>query len=776
MAYWAGSIRQLLFGVSQQIPKDRLDGQVEEQVNMTSDLVTGPRRRAPVRTISRVMDYTDPARLAQDNTNIGGTPAVLLVDTVTGTLVVADETTGTVLHTVTNSYLQAAKGSDIRMVTLSEEVFICNVSVKPTTAPWPGAAGLPDPTKAGYLYVVAGAFSKEYTLSVTNQTTGTTTSVDYTTPSSDPATAQPEAIITQLRTLAAANATIGTAAGVTYTQSGAYLYISAPFPITVSTDSGSAYIRGSNDSSIRDSSELPARLPGVADGYIIAVGATEAKTYYRWTNLRKRWIEDAKTSTQVTLTNMPLRLREAAGVYTLEAPEYERRASGDSTSNPSFKFTQFGITGLSAIQGRLVILSNEYVAMSGSNQPLRWYRSSVATLVDDDPIEVAASAAIATPYEYALQFNKDLVLFAQSHQGIVPGAGILTPRSAVATVATRYTYQPGVSPVQTGRTIFYPSPRSQGFSGIWEMAPSQFTDTQVQADDSTGHIPRYIQGPVRLIAASTTTNIVVIGTAIPNELIVHEYLWQGAEKAHASWHRWEFAHPVLAAYFAGDRLICLFGIAGEVVLCEIDLRVGAGAGGATVGRLDFSTELTCTVAGQLSMPLWMYSIHDPDDLWLFKTGGDNAYLKERVLSVSGTDPVVLSAPAAEVGDVYTVGSLFESVLTPTRPILKDQNGVPITTERTQLHRLVVSLENTGELTFTIEDAARAPFEYTTTPLRLFSQELGAGTPLAASAPVNVPCRVDMQSAIVSMRTRDVYDMNVTSLEYGFRYNQRYRRQ
>ena len=776
MSYFAGSYRQLLFGVSQQVAKDRLEGQVEIQENMTSDVVTGPRRRAPVRAIAEVAAYTDSSRIAQDKTNIGGRDATVLVNAVTGQVTVVADDTGAVLFSGINTYLIAPAGKNIRLTTLGDAVFLLNTTVKPTSAAWAGASGLPDPEKTGYIYVVAGGFSKQYNLTVTNRDTNVTTTVTHTTHATDAAQAQPEYIITQLRTAAQANANIGTGAGVVYAQTGAYLYISAPFRITVSTDSGSQYIRASNASSIRDVSELPARLDDTANGYIVDVGASETKTYYRWESSTKRWVEDASKPAQVVLTNMPIQLTVTLGVYSLVVPTYERRASGDDTTNPLLRFTEYGITGMASLQGRLVLLANEYVCMSGSDKPLRWFRSTVSSVLASDPIEVAGTPSVSSPYEYGVQFNKDLVLFARTHQGIVPGSGVITPSNAVVGVATGYTFQTSCSPVVTGRTVFFPAPRSQGYSGVWEMVPSQYTDAQLQADDVTSHIPRYIFGDIRFLAASTTTNIVVAGTGVQNELIVHEYLWTGAEKAHAAWHRWTFAHPVLGAYFVGDRLVLLFGVAGQMVLASVDLREGAGPTSAQTARLDFGQSATCSVAGELTIPTWVYNLRGSAPLWVFKTSGVGAFLPQTPTAAVGSGSnTVLSVVDAEVGDVYSLGTKFTSVLSPTRPINKDRNGVPITTERTQLHSMVFSFASTGEITITISDAARTPFEYVTTPLRMFSQELGAGQPLAASAQVKVPCRVDMQSASVVVETDDVYDLNITSLEYGFRYNQRYRR-
>ena len=46
-----GVIPSLLQGVSQQIPRERLPGQVGAQLNMVSDLVTGIRRRPGIQHI-----------------------------------------------------------------------------------------------------------------------------------------------------------------------------------------------------------------------------------------------------------------------------------------------------------------------------------------------------------------------------------------------------------------------------------------------------------------------------------------------------------------------------------------------------------------------------------------------------------------------------------------------------------------------------------------------------------------------------------------------------
>ena len=61
-----GALKSLIQGVSQQTPRERLDGQVSLQTNMLSDVVRGMRRRPGMRI--RAASHTFPA--AWDRTQL----------------------------------------------------------------------------------------------------------------------------------------------------------------------------------------------------------------------------------------------------------------------------------------------------------------------------------------------------------------------------------------------------------------------------------------------------------------------------------------------------------------------------------------------------------------------------------------------------------------------------------------------------------------------------------------------------------------------------------
>lgn len=776
MAYQESSYKNLVFGVSQQAAQDRLPGQLQAQLNMTSDLVAGLRRRASVEAVTAVGSFTNVNAVRQYNTDIGGTAVSLICDAVNGTVKVVEEATGIALADFQNNYLKASVARSLRLVTLNDAVWLCNVEQKAVVSPAADRASYPNPDHWGYYYVAAGAFQKAYTLTLTDRSVEPPTSntVTYTTPVSTVAEATPEYITEKLAELARA---AWTAYGVTITVEGTFASIQcATSKPTISTTAGSAYVRCSNAMSIRDAAELPARLPQVMNNIIVATGASNTKVYYRYNDAEKRWVEDANWEDLKDLSNMPLRMTqdETTNAYKLEAPIYERRAAGDEKSNPLLKFITQGVTGMAAFQGRLVFLSNEYACLSASDNPLRFFRSTLSTVADNDPIEVAAQGSLTAPYEYAVNFNKDLVMFSRHYQGIIPGNSMVTPRTANVALMTRYEVDTSAEPTAAGRSIFFGAPRSLGYVGVHEMTPSQYADSQYVADDVTSHIPRYIQGPWRFMVSSTTSNIMVAGTADHNELVIHEYLWNQSEKIHQSWHKWTFAWPVIDAYFSGDVLICLFGVNGTLYLCRIDLQRGAGDISPTVPRLDFFREATCTVAGKLTVP--SYVIAMGTDLRAFKVEGANAFLGQKVFNhtIVGSN-AVLDIPEAVVGERYAVGYQYVSLFTLTPPVLKDAKDVPITTSRGVLHKYRVSVANTGLFTYVVSDAARAGVPQTTTPMRLFSQRLGAGLPLADTSTVTVPGRVDLASAMLTLSSSDYYDLNVRAIEYGFRFHQQFRR-
>lgn len=815
MSYMESAHKNLLMGVSQQAPQDRVPGQLTAQINMISDPVTGLRRRPGTEFVKVLADLDLDAvvRPRVYHTDINNRSVAMLVLPATGELLVFDDQTGEQLYKPPASdYLKAPGASALQLVTMGDEVYIANTGIKPTKLP---PTGTKNPKRFGYFYIPAGQYSKDFTVTITNSQTKANYTASYTTPSGQGAN---DAALTSVHAIAWAlfgkiygreavtsdparpaitadpalqpirDATVNKGLNMGY----AAFELNSSWDVTITTNTGSGFLRTSGDMTIRSADELPASLPttaefpatsgGVAfmDGVIVGTGMASNLTYYRWEQDTGRWKEDAAYGDGTGMQNMPHRLKWDSAGFVFGMPEYAPRPSGDTESNPDFNFlTSAGISGMSTFQGRLVLLSNEYACMSASNDPLRWYKRSAAALADDDPVEIAAQGTLTAPYTYGITYNKDLLLFSRRYQAVIPGGGVITPRTATLSVTTTYEADMAAAPIAAGRSLYFAAPRSLGYVGIHEMSPSPSTDSHYVADDVTSHIPSYILGPTAYIAGASTSGIIVTGTdAGPEDrMTVFQYIWAGAEKIQQAWHTWDLHKRILGAYFSGDTLMLILYHDKQVILARLNLRALSGRAGLPAPRYDMQKPVTCTVAGVLTVDKRYYNAIAHDLRAYRISAGVGQYLERRVFEVItvGETMVDIGVPEAEVGQEYIVGHGYLSHIEPSSPVVRDHNEVPITTTRATLRGYRVSVADTGQFEYRIGDIVRPGQWHDTTPLRLFSRQLDAGQPFVDTATVPLPARVDMLTSSFELRTDGPYDMNIKSLEYGYKHNLRYRR-
>ena len=163
-----GVVPSLLQGVSQQIPRERLPGQVGAQLNMVSDLVTGIRRRPGIQHIKTLaLPYqVNPHSVLSKYIELDTDGWHVYVDALSGTLLAASSDFSTV-HSATHPYLAATGGlaSSLSTVADGDYLWVLNKGVKP-------ALGAPDtnkqnPGRTGFAYARTGAFSKSYTVNIT---------------------------------------------------------------------------------------------------------------------------------------------------------------------------------------------------------------------------------------------------------------------------------------------------------------------------------------------------------------------------------------------------------------------------------------------------------------------------------------------------------------------------------------------------------------------------------------------------------------------------------
>ena len=772
-----GSIRGLLQGVSQQVPRERLDGQLGLQLNMISDVVAGLQRRPGVRVVKT--DVLSGASFAHDSIfavyhSAGGAGRHAVVNTATGKVEIFDDSL-TSLGSMTNAYLTATTSQSIQSVSLRGRAYIVNTEVVPTKNT--SNSVKQNPNLTGFFFIRSGAFSKTYTVNIT--TSGGSYSVSYTTPdgttTGDAAKAVPSYIATQLVTAIQAKAT----PYVTCYQSAGYVFLVCTdiyTTLTVTTDSGTSYMGASNQSAVQLISDLPATLPSSGYNSLCAVGSTARnQVWYKYSGTTGVWVETSAWDSTSSITNLFVSFSLYDAVD-LKLEVGEGRLSGSDDTNEDPAFLEVGITGLSAYQGRLVLLCGSEVVMSAAGMPLRYYRSTVTELLPEDPIGIMAGSASAADFMYAVQFNRDLLLFSSTCQAVIPGTNApISPETAQIVFTSSYVGDNNASPVDTGRSILFPAPVSENFSGFFEMLPSNYTASQYTSIDITQHIPKYMPG--RVLKCASSTNIGMVLSKLSGDtksLFVHQYKWDNEKKLQGAWHQWSFAFDVCTVWFVNDKILIAFKTDGKLCIGTVEPQAGSTVGGLTRPLSDMYSRVTVS-NGQFTVPEVLRSIVDgPEDLMLtYGTGtlaGDFAGIAEL-----NTSTWVAKVVRNVADGTYFVGYHYYSMFSPTPPILKDDKGAVFGTEAI-LMRYNFIVQDTGSFGVQLFTPAVTLSNTTYTPIYNASPDIIIETPLASHlGNVVVPVRAKAQETTAILSCYGPQQMRVLGIDYKLRYHQRNRR-
>lgn len=894
MSTYEAAYKSLLQGVSQQLPEERLPGQLTSQVNMVSDPVTNLRRRPGVLfRKSWAWASADHEHSLGWFTDIAGSRVHILLNTNTGNIRILNENFVEEASLNAGAYLTNADPTRIRATSVGNEFFLCNVDKTPVVQ-----YGTTDqnPANSGFFYVVSGAFSKGYNVSIVHGD-GALTAM-YTTPSGsgsgDAALATPEYIAEQLYNqlagnsfsdvrITGANANVrsfqlqenigssitpnwvnrtapfemtsdriangylrfqytsdnagavslnfqvrvgGTWKATVYTSSsiavhtssrtvvnwteyryeyenvtvpltvftsqvtlsgdptlfvqrdGPYVFVSRAGGISVNTSIGSGYMVASKSGVVPSTGTLPARLPSAADGFICRVGTGDSPQYYRYNHLTTEWGETGAWGSPRSITDVPISILWNGTAWVLNTTAFDGRNAGDDDSNELHEWMTYGITGMGTYQGRLVLMSGPLVSLSASNKPRQFFRSTVSSLLNSDAIEVGAGMNSSAAYEWAIPFQKDLVLFSRAYQAVIPsGNSAITPATATVVPTSAHETDTTSSPITLGRTLMYCTPKSEDFFGAMEMIPSNYTDSQYVSQDSTPHLPKFMGGRCRFAVSSGVASLALFSpSGDPYSLAVHEYHWDGESKVQQAWHQWTFEYPIACAYFASDVVVLAFIQNGNIVLGTVDPRAGAlNASSERRPFLDLNVSASI-VDNTVTIPEWMLEF-DPlirNKLKLVMVTG--ALAGEEVGFTNGATANTMTTVLSHRSGTVGIGIPYYSGVIPSPPVVRDYNDQTIHSGKATLQRYMVGTKNSSEFTVNVTDAYSTGEDIAVPTLSWSSPELELGRGLYADTSISiVPCRTDLRSTAMEVSTEGTGELNITSLEYVAKYHPKIKR-
>ncbi|UZT50455.1 non-contractile tail tubular protein [Enterobacter phage 04_vB_Eclo_IJM] len=126
------------------------------------------------------------------------------------------------------------------------------------------------------------------------------------------------------------------------------------------------------------------------------------------------------------------------GRFDFKEMEWSGRGAGDDDTNPMPSFVDSTINDVFFYRNRLGFLSGENVIMSRSAGYFAFFPKSVATLSDDDPLDVAVSHPRISILKYAVPFSEQLLLWSDEVQFVMTSSGVLTAKSIQLDVGSEF--------------------------------------------------------------------------------------------------------------------------------------------------------------------------------------------------------------------------------------------------------------------------------------------------------------------------------------------------
>ena len=574
-------VSNLVSGVSQQAPTMRYPSQASEQINCRSSLIEGLSKRPPTKHIARVFATTggnmplgfngDTEKSAvhfinRDETEryailalqyrgiredlSAGPVQELRVAGLDGTLYAVVYDTGTKDYLTCNS-----PQDDLRFLTIADYTFVVN---RTKTVAETGLLTAARNTEA-LVTIVAGNYNSDYSITVGG------TTYTYVTSATDSNTIKTTTIAEGLRSYLQGGGGYTAPTGITVSVVGSTLWLrrgdTTDFDITY-TDSQSQRSMTLVKGEAQVFTDLPTVAPdgfkakisgdpeSVEDEYWVAFRTTDGSVFGEGV-----WEESFAPGVHYQLdgTTMPhVLVREPDGSggiqFRLKKGTWSERTVGDEVTAESPAFVGKSINDLFFFKNRLGFISGiDKVTMSEAGHYFNFWRTTVTTVVDSDPIDVGVAHSRVSKIQAAVPFNDRLLLFSGLSQFSLGSTGeVLSPSTVSVTQTTEFESDLQARPVAAGRSIIFAESRG-GFAGVREYVQVGNLENEYDAIDTTANVSKYLKSRVREIEVSTTGSMAVVRTDYPAPadtdpptLYVYEYFINGSEKIQSAWSKWTF--------------------------------------------------------------------------------------------------------------------------------------------------------------------------------------------------------------------------------------------
>lgn len=476
-------------------------------------------------------------------------------------------------------------------------------------------------------------------------------------------------------------------------------------------------------------------------------------------------------------------IRNASGTFTFKEAEWTDRAVGDEDSNPMPSFVGETINDVFFAEGRLAFLSAENVIMSEAGEFFNFFRTTVTTLVDGDPIDVGTNHTKVSILRHSVPYQEQLLMFSDQTQFRLTKGDILSPSSVGIEPITEFESSILAKPAPVGNFVFFAVEKSD-FASLREYFVADDSQRN-DARDITGHVPNYIPSGVTAITGSSNEDVVLVETEGDlTKLFVYKFFWSGNEKVQSSWSYWTWPDvtAILGKHFIQSDLYLVVKRADGVFLEKMELDTGAQDASGTGFSLAMDRKILSTDTDHVSVS---YSAITDLTTYTFSqvtwksvplvigVVGNEDYPPGYSVTISGNpdtyDSNTIVLEGDTTGETFLFGIPFDSEYHLSEVVMKAQTSrgseVPVAEGRLQLMYFNIVYADTGYFKVTVTAEGREPNEYIFNGRQIGSEENVVAELPIDSGSLRVPVMSKSNRVSIKITTDSVLPMRIISTDW-----------
>lgn len=270
------------------------------------------------------------------------------------------------------------------------------------------------------------------------------------------------------------------------------------------------------------------------------------------------WVERAKWNEDTGLNNstMPVVLNINSESITIETVDWKKRTAGSIDTNPDPSFVNKTIRDIFFYKNRLGFITDDSVILSEAGEYFNFYQTTALALLDSDPIDIAVSGTKVSAFKFVVPYAEALFIYTDRSLYALEYGEVLSTASVELKPVLQFDTSLQAKPCVCDTSIYYAG-RNGAYNQIREYKPTDQTGQYGYSNDITSHIPKYISGDIKDMLVSLEDGIMFLINST-DTVYCYSFIKDNGELLLSSWHKWKFTYPVIAGTLFQGWLYLVF--------------------------------------------------------------------------------------------------------------------------------------------------------------------------------------------------------------------------